>query len=328
MIRELITAFPDHLRQALEIGRSATLTPANQPIKNVLITGLGGSGIGGKIASVIAAPECPIPIAVNNNYHLPKWVNQDTLVIACSYSGNTEETIQAVEIAIEAGAQIACITTGGRIKEMADTHGWNQINVPPGMPPRQAFGFTFPQLFFLFRHYGLISDGFESHIEAVINSIDASQKEMEADAGGICDKLSGTIPFLYSAPETEGVVVRFRQQLNENSKMLACHHIFPEMNHNELVGWSRAYNNVAIVMFRNENDFARTQKRMEVCNEIFGRCTDNIIELWSKGDSDLERALYMIHFGDWITLLLAEKNNIDPFEIESINHLKNELAKV
>ena len=328
MIRKLITEFPDHLEEALKIGRSATHKPNDRTISNVLITGLGGSGIGGKIASLLVAQEANVPIFTNNTYFIPKWVGPETLVIASSFSGNTEETLAAANAALKAGAQLVCLTSGGEIKRIADENDLNQINVPGGMPPRQAFGFTFPQLFFLLRNHGIIGNAFEAQLEAAKNNIRAGQAAMIEEAQALANKLQGTVPFIYSVPGFEGVAVRFRQQLNENSKMLACHHVYPEMCHNELVGWSQQYPNVSIVLFRNESDYDRNQVRMKITRELMENCTDNINEMWGKGSSDLERSLYLIHLGDWVTLLLAEMDGNDPFAIDSIHHLKNELAKV
>ncbi len=328
MIRKLITEFPDHLETALAIGRSANLKATDRKISNVLITGLGGSGIGGKIASLLVAGEATAPIFTNNTYFIPKWVGPETLVIASSFSGNTEETLAAANAALDAGAQLVCLTSGGEIKAIADARELNQINVPGGMPPRQAFGFTFPQLFFLLRHHGIISGAFEAQLEAAVTNLRAGQQDMIAEAQALADKLRGTMPFIYTVPGFEGVAVRFRQQLNENSKMLACHHVYPEMCHNELVGWSKQYPDTSIVLFRNESDYSRNQVRMKITLELMKECTSNINEVWAKGDSDLERSLYLIHLGDWVTLLLAELDNIDPFAIDSIIHLKDELAKV
>lgn len=328
MIRTLITEFPNHLEKALEIGRSANLAAPKRPLQNVLITGLGGSGIGGKIASTLVAGEAKLPIFTNNTYSIPGWVGEGTLVIASSFSGNTEETLAAARAALDAGAELACLTSGGEIKAIADERGLNQINVPGGMPPRQAFGYTFPQLFFLLAGYGIIGEEFQQSIEAAIQNIRSNQQAMIDEAQAVAEKLRGTMPFIYSVPGYEGVAVRFRQQLNENSKMLACHHVYPEMCHNELVGWSKQYPNNSVILFRNETDYSRNQVRMKITLELMEKCTTNINHVWSKGSTELERSLYLIHLGDWITLLLAEMDDIDPFAIDSINHLKNELAKV
>src|SRR5437588_9197889 len=117
----------------------------------------------------------------------------------------------------------------------------------------------------------------------------------------VADFLYKKIPVIYAVDGYAGVATRFRQQINENSKMLCWHHVFPEMNHNELVGWTEKHEDVAVILLRNNDDYTRIQKRMEICKEIFSKYTSSIHEVWSKGNSHIEKAFYLIHFTDWIT---------------------------
>ena len=126
----------------------------------------------------------------------------------------------------------------------------------------------------------------------------------------------------------EGVAVRFRQQINENSKMLCWHHVVPEMNHNELLGWRTNTNGLAVVYFRNKSDYDRNQIRIDINKKVISKFTQNITEIWSKGDSLIENSLYHINLGDWTSLYLSEMNNVDAIEIDVIDFLKGELAKV
>jgi glucose/mannose-6-phosphate isomerase len=126
----------------------------------------------------------------------------------------------------------------------------------------------------------------------------------------------------------EGVATRFRQQINENSKMLCWHHVIPEMNHNELLGWRTNVNNLAVVFFRNKLDFKRNGMRIDINKKVLSKYTQNITEVWSKGESLIEASLYHINLGDWVSWYLSEINNVDAIEIDVINFLKNELAKV
>jgi glucose/mannose-6-phosphate isomerase len=133
---------------------------------------------------------------------------------------------------------------------------------------------------------------------------------------------------LYAVDHFEAALIRFRQQLNENSKMLCWHHIVPEMNHNELVGWRHENENLAVIWFRSEHDFDRCNQRIELNKAVIGNYTQNQMEIWSKGDSLLEAYIYFIHLGDWASLYLAEKNGFDPMEIEVINNLKSKLSEM
>ena len=324
-MRNLIESFPAQLEEALNIGNSAQLSPAKNTIQNILITGLGGSGIGGSIVADLVADECSVPIAVNKNYEIPAYVNENTLVIVSSYSGNTEETLTALSHAQEKGAEIAIITSGGKAHDIAEKNGYNCIVVPGGNPPRSMLAYSLTQQFVLLNHYGFIGDHFKDSIQGFIDGLD--QKGMEAETLDFAKKLEGTLPVIYSIDGFEGVAVRFRQQLNENAKMLCWHAVVPEMNHNELVGWANGTNQMAVVYFRNDNDFDRNQKRVEINKEIISKYTNRIHEIWSKGESNLEKALYHIHYGDWISLHLSDINQVDVMEIKVIDHLKSELSK-
>jgi glucose/mannose-6-phosphate isomerase len=294
----------------------------------VLISGLGGSGIGGTIAAEVVASESRIPIATNNGYFIPGFVDDETLFLACSYSGNTEETVSAAELAHEKGAKVVVISSGGKLKEMAETHHWDFISIPGGQPPRASFGLSFPEVLYALYEHGIISKTFEKELEAAINLLDDNETAIQQEAREVTEKLFGKIPAIYAADGFGGVATRFRQQINENSKMLCWHHVIPEMNHNELVGWRAKDDDLAVVLFRNESDYKRIQARMDINKKTFAEYTDTTVEIWSKGESDLERALYLIHIGDWISFFLGEKKGVDITEVKVIDHLKGELAKL
>ncbi len=324
----LIEDFTKHITESITISKSTELTSFSGKIENVLICGLGGSGIGGTIIAQIVAKEANCPITINKDYKIPGFVSPKTLVICCSYSGNTEESLEMLEQAEDKGASIACITSGGKLEEIAKTKGYNHIIIPGGNPPRAAFGLAFPTLFFMLNHYNVISDNYVSQFNNVIATINSEEENIVSEAKAITEKLSNKIPVIYADANYEGVAVRFRQQINENSKMLCWHHVIPEMNHNELVGWRTKNDDLAVVLFRNDDDYYRTQKRMEVNKTVFEKYTSTILEIHSKGNSQLERSLYLIHLGDWVSFFLGEKRGVDITEVDVITNLKNELAKI
>jgi len=327
-MRDLIEGFTKQISESIAISKQTNLQPTGKKIDNVLICGLGGSGIGGTIIAQIVANDVKVPITVNKDYKIPAFVNENTLVICCSYSGNTEESLEMLTQAQAKNAEIACITSGGKLKEIAEEKNYNHIIIPGGNPPRAAFGLSFPPLFFLLKNYQLISNDYESQLKSAITLLNNEEDNILDEAKVITEKLFHKIPVIYADANYEGVAVRFRQQINENSKMLCWHHVIPEMNHNELVGWRTKNEDLAVVIFRNDDDYFRTQKRMEVNKTIFQQYTSTIIEIHSKGESPLERALYLIHIGDWISFLLAKKNGVDVVEVDVITALKNELAKI
>jgi len=327
-MNDYINDFTNHLREAIEIANNSQLKTNTKEIRNVLICGLGGSGIGGTIVSDIVSPKAKIPIAATKDYSIPNFVNEHTLVIANSYSGNTEETLYALEKCQAKGAEIAVITSGGKLKTIAEENNYNKIIIPGDQPPRAMFGYAFTELFFMLNHYGIIDDSFKSDFVKAIDLLDAEKSEIQNKAMELAKKMYKQTPVIYVANGFEGVAVRFRQQINENSKMLCWHHVVPEMNHNELLGWRTNVDNLAVVYFRNKSDYERNQIRMDINKKVISEYTDNISEVWSMGDSIIENSLYHINLGDWVSWYLSEMNNVDAIEIDVINFLKGELAKV
>ncbi len=327
-MKELIEGFTQHLTESISISSASKLSTFNGKIDNVLICGLGGSGIGGTIIAQVVANNANCPITINKDYSIPAFVGANTLVICCSYSGNTEESLEMLAAAEQKNAIIACVTSGGKLAEIAKSKNYNHIIIPGGHPPRAAFGLAFPTLFCLLSHYKIITEDYTSQFNAAIKNINAAEQNIINEAQKIAAILLNKTPVIYADANYEGVAVRFRQQINENSKKLCWHHVIPEMNHNELVGWTEKNENLAVVLFRNEDDYYRTQKRMEVNKTVFSKYTSTIIEIHSKGNSRLERALYLVHIGDWISYLIAEKKGIDVTEVDVITNLKNELSKI
>lgn len=327
-MHDLIRDFPAHLREAISIGRNARLGAPEAGYSNVVITGLGGSGIGGRIVAQLAEAEAPCPISVYSNYYLPAYVGEGSLVIACSYSGNTEETLAAMQQAIDSGARVACITSGGAMLETAKAKGLDHIVIPGGNPPRTMLAYSLTQQFFLLKHFGLIKFDFESSLAKAAEALQADQETIKADAKELADMLFGKRAVIYSEAATEAVSIRFRQQLNENSKELCWHHAIPEMNHNELVGWAGGDEHVAVVLFRHKDDHARSQMRMEINKEVFAKHTPHIHEVWGQGADRLQQQLYLVHLGDWASWHLAERKGVDATEIGVINMLKGKLAEL
>jgi len=325
---QLIAGFTKQLTESLEIGRNAQLSANENEIKNVVVSGLGGSGIGANLVSEIIADQIKIPFSVNKDYHLPNYVDKNTLLIISSYSGNTEETLQALDSGIQKNAQIVCVSSGGKVIEIAQQQGLGQIIIPGGMPPRSCLGYSFVQQLFILDQYGLIDNFYQPALEDAIKLLEEEEDNIKLLANDIAGKLANKIPIIYVACNMESIAVRFRQQVNENSKMLAWHHAIPEMNHNELVGWRKESDDIAVVFFRNEDDYIRIQQRIEINKEIIRKYTTNITEIYSKGNSFIEQAMYLIHVGDWISYYLAANRNMDAVEVEVIDFLKGELAKL
>jgi glucose/mannose-6-phosphate isomerase len=327
-MEKLVAEYTNQLTEALDIARNSHFKFSHKEIKNVLICGVGGSGIGGVVVSNIISKNASVPIITNNDYAIPSFVNEHTLVIISSYSGNTEETLTALSQIMSKGAEVACITSGGKVKEIADKEGYNYILLPGGNPPRACFTYSFVAQNAIFEKYGLITSGWEKEVEEAIQIIESGLTDIQSEAGKIAKNILGSIPAVYTAQEYSGIGKRFCQQLQENSKALCWSNTFPEMNHNEIVGWSKKYENISVIFLEFKETFYRTVRRMEFTKERITKYAHSINTVKSKGNSERAQVLYMVCITDWISVYLAQEKNVDPIAIEAIDALKAELSQL
>jgi glucose/mannose-6-phosphate isomerase len=325
-MKQLVLNFPQQLSEALKIGQSYTFQTPKKEFNNILLTGLGGSGIGGTVVQNFVSEKMSVPFIVNKDYFLPGFVNEKTLVIVSSYSGNTEETISAMQQAMKAKATVVCISSGGKIGDIAKKNNFDCIPLPGGMPPRSCLGYSMVQVLYVLHHFGYIKNDFEKSINAAIKTMIADEKNTQKEAKAIAKKLVGKTPIIYAASDFESVAVRFRQQINENSKMLAWHHVVPEMNHNEIVGWRDKDKSRVAIFIRNESDYKRTQLRMDINQTVIKKYSSSL-EIWSKGKTFFEKVFSVVHLTDWVTVFLADLHGVDVTEVNVIDMLKGELAK-
>ncbi len=326
-MKQLIEGFTNQLKEALIIGQNYRFISVKKDFSNVVLTGLGGSGIGGSIVQNYVFDKMKVPFIVNKDYFLPSFVNKDSLVIVSSYSGNTEETLAALKTAIKAKATVVCITSGGEIAKLATKKKIDCILMPAGMPPRSCIGYSMVQVLTTLAYFGFIKNDFVTNIKSSIKLLNNEEKDIRKKAKAIAQKVSGKLPVIYTASDYEGLAIRVRQQINENGKMLAWHGAIPEMNHNELVGWRDKDANKVVLLLRNETDYERVQTRMEINKKIIKKYTPNIIEIYSKGKSYWERVFYFIHLTDWLSVDLADLHHVDASEVKVIDFLKGSLAK-
>ena len=329
MMDQLISNFTNQLMEALEIAEQAQIRKSAFPILNVYVAGLGGSGIGGNFTAEFIRDECHVPFCVGKGYSVPAYVNKNTLAIISSYSGNTEETLHSFKQIRERGAKIVVVSSGGELVEIAQKEKYDYVKLPNNWAsPRACLGFSLVQQLGILHKLDLISN---QSLKKVDNSVQLLRHEMEfiqIEAKSVAEQLNGKIPIIYITDRMESVALRLRQQINENSKALCWHNVFPEMNHNELVGWRNKDENLAVLYLRNDDDFLRNEVRMDISQDIIDQYTNTVISVFSKGESLIERALYLVHFGDWISWYLSQLRGMDAMEINVIDRLKSELAKV
>lgn len=324
---EYVSEFTDQLNEALRIAAKFSHAPLTN-VNQVLICGLGGSGIGATILQQLTAGDCRVPITISKDYGIPAHVNQHTLVIGCSYSGNTEETLEALEAAASRGATIAAITSGGKLKALAEKRHWPHTVIPAGIPPRAALAYSLVQLYALFTAFGFIPNTYATEVGEAIALIETHGVALRQEAHALAAKVGHRIPVIYAAAEFEGVGTRWRQQINENAKTLGWTMPYPEMTHNELVGWRTPSDQLAVIFLKTDGDHPRTQVRMRLTEQVYAKYTECIATVKSRGSSKLSRALYLNYIGDWFSVYLADIKKFDAVEVEVIDWLKGELAAI
>jgi len=326
-MKELIASINSQITEAIQIGESANFNPTSKEINKILLCGLGGSGIGGAIISQLLKKELKVPFVCVNDYNVPAFVDEQTLIIASSYSGNTEETIAAVHEGMVKNAEICVITSGGTLLDLARSNNWNHAVVPGGEQPRAMLAYSLIQQVYLLYKYNLTTDKHVKDLSSVTALIDKYENEIQTEAKKLAEKLHRSMPVIYADSSFGGVATRVKQQINENVKELCWDHVLPEMTHNELVGWAGGKSNIAPVYLATDYDHERTTYRWNISKEVISKYTKNINEIHAKGDSQIAQIFYLIHLTDWLSWFMSDLKKVDATEVDVIHHLKTEMGK-
>ncbi len=339
---EILKNFPMQVKEAIEIGKDAAGFNSKPVSNEYLILGMGGSAIGGDLlASFCSATPWAnhLLIRTNRGYSVPASINENTNVIASSYSGNTEETISAFEDARKYTDRIICITTGGKLEELALKYGYPVIKVPGGLQPRCALGYSFvPMLYLLQKSSAFKTD---SNIQFCMNEL-LDLLFIKADAytdleNGrnvafqLAEKLYNSVPVIYSPAERlDSVNLRWRCQIQENAKQLAFGNLLPEMNHNEINSWSYPEDlttRFSVIFMRDPYDHPRVKIRFNALHSLIESSVKHVIEIKGDGENLLTRMFDLIYLGDWVSYFMAILNGVDPTPIPLISKLKNQLTQ-
>ncbi|MEZ4909103.1 MAG: bifunctional phosphoglucose/phosphomannose isomerase [Saprospiraceae bacterium] len=325
-MENLIYKFMQQMEEAMILAENSKIQ--NFQANKVFITGMGGSGIAGKFSAEIMQKYGNIPVFVSNTYDIPSWIDEQTLCLVSSYSGNTEETLSCFEKLLNTNAKIIAITSGGKLLQEAKRLNIENLVVPGDWPaPRACIGYSLIyQLFILFK-LNLLNLELPREISLSIDFLLKNCGEIQSEAKKIATLLGNKTPLIYSDQTFEPLAVRFRQQINENSKMLAFSSVFPEMNHNEIAAWVNDYSSFSCIFIKSDLYSPQVLKRMEVSKEIMIKHTDTIIDINSKGYTFLQQLFYLIHLTDWISFYMAEQNDVDAMDISNIDFLKSRLQK-
>ena len=331
-----IADFPSQVEEAVEIGHQARLRSLKGPFSSIVMTGMGGSAIGGDLLRSYVSQELSVPCQVNRSYALPAFVNKSTLVVVSSYSGNTEETLAAYKAAREKGAKILCLTTGGEVLRLAELSGNPVIKVVPGLQPRAALGYSFFPLLLALTRTGILRNQDKNIRETIdllwrLSRRHSNYQNKANKAVRIARTLHGRLPIIYSAAEhLDAVNVRWRGQISENAKQLAYGHVLPEMNHNEIVGWEvdrTLMKKTAVLFLKDKGVHGRVRLREEITRSIVRRHAGKVLEVSSEGSSLLARMFSLVYLGDWVSYYLAILNKRNPTPVKVIEYLKGELSK-
>lgn len=328
-MEKMITEFPNQLREGISIVKHTDFTDIQRDnIKNIVIAGLGGSGIGGDFAKALTRSSSTVPIEVTKGYDIPHYVNKNTLVICNSYSGNTEETLTVYHAAMENDAHIICVSSGGKLLDLARENKQTYVKLPATYAsPRACLGFSVIAQMGILQAMGMCDKTWQDDFLKLADNLEQHQKNIQNKAMEIADAMNGKQIVVYTEDSMEPLALRWRQQINENSKSLCLHHVIPEMNHNELVGW-RDNLDIAVIFLRSTYNAPRNAVRMDINKKIIKEYATSVMEIQGQGESFIEHLFYLVNIGDWVSYYLAELKGRDVVEVKVIDYLKSELAKI
>jgi glucose/mannose-6-phosphate isomerase len=328
--------FPVQCEQAVQIARKYPIDGKRyDSIEQVMVCGMGGSAAGGDLLKSYLHREAKIPIEVNRNYLLPRYVGKKTLVFAISYSGNTEETLSAYEDALSRSAKIIAITSGGKLKELCHKDGIDVIEIMGGMPPRATFGYLFFPTLILLERLGLIGSKEEDIRETIENLRDLckqySPQSKANSAKEISERIKGNLLLIYAPEHLAACAVRWKNQFNENSKNVAFFSLLPEMNHNEIEVWASSNEftkKFYLIFLRDSAENERIKQRISITEGILKDKVAGIQHVVSCGKSLLSRLHSLVYLGDWVSTYLALTNSVDPIPTPMISLLKTKLSQL
>jgi glucose/mannose-6-phosphate isomerase len=332
-----LARFPKQIKEALTIAEAVQRFNFLK-IDSVVVAGMGGSAISGDILLSLFRDKLDVPLIVNRDYDLPKWVNKDTLVLCISYSGNTDETLSSFKLAYQKKCKIICISMGGKLQDLAEKRGIPFVKIPAGIQPRAATAYLlFPSIIFL-KKIGLLKSAIETDIEETLavttDFVTLNRKEIPEEnnlAKQLAKKIFHTIPQIYGWRIYTPIALRWRHQLNENSKIIARSDIVPECNHNDIVGWSGnpdVSKQFSCILFRDtDEETIDMTTRLNFMRDLFHNTAAHVLEVSPKGKSQLAKMMYLMCLGDFTSCYLAVLRGIDPSPVDIITELKKRLAE-
>jgi len=330
--------FAEQCREAWAIGRTVRGLPDAAGVENVVVIGMGGSGISGEVVQALVEPRLGVPWRTIKGYGpLPEWIGRNTLTFVVSYSGDTEETLAAFEETHNRGARAVAVSSGGRLADLASSYGVAHVKIPGGMQPRASLGFLTMPVLAVLVEIGMVPDC-SNDVDEAVEMLGGLSKSCARDVPverntvkQLAISLAGRVPLIYGGSGlAEVAAYRFKCDLNEYAKMPAFSHFFPEMNHNELEAYgaqnSPAGEQFVVVLLRDSGDHERVALRLDITKKLIEKSMTEVIELHSQGAHALSRLLSLVLVNQLAAIYAGLSNGIDPGPVPFIAKLKKELA--
>ncbi len=337
-MRKLLYEFPHQIDVIVRLMANFQLPSDYKEAKNIVVCGLGGSSVGGDLLKNLLRDKMRLPLMINRSYTLPIWVDENSLIICVSYSGNTEETLSVYAAGKKCRGKMVVISSGGKLTELSKKDGFPLFMVPEtGIPPRAALGYLFlPQLFIIKKlEFADIQDSELIEASEVLKKlreeIDTTVPKEKNVAKKLAEEIRQSVPLIYATSDfLEGVGVRWKTQINENSKNPVYTEFFSELDHNEIMGWEGAdelTKRFSVILLRDKSESERMRKRIDITSSLIRGKAKKVLEVSSKGEGLLSRILSLIYIGDYVSFYLAMLNGIEPTEVKSISTLKRRMAE-
>ena len=332
---DLAAALPEQVRAAARLVDHVDAgLPDHDDIENVVVLGMGGSGIAGDIVAAVAAPFMSVPVVVAKGYEAPSFVGAGTLCFAVSYSGSTEETVEAAQAAAEAGARLVVLSTGGELAALASSTGAPHILLPDIPMPRAGVGAVSIPVLGVLERVGLFP-GAGNYIAEAVAQLERRRDALIKDGSSaqrLAQEIGRTIPVIYGGDALGAVAAyRFKCQVNENAKAPAFAGVVPEMCHNEICGWGQhgdvSRQVVSVVRFRHDFEHPQVSRRFELTSDIIDEVVHTIVDVTAAGDGALAQLFDLIIQGDFTSLYMAVEAGVDPGPIPVLLDLKEALAR-
>jgi glucose/mannose-6-phosphate isomerase len=328
-------ALPEQVEAAVSAARGVTDLPGHDRVENVVVLGMGGSGIAGDVLVAVAAPFMPVPVTVVKGYEPPDYVGTGSLVFAMSFSGNTEETLEAAAGAYEAGASLIVVAGGGALVRLAAEWDVPVVPVPTSIPqPRAALGAMAIPPLVLLEEIGLFPGALQ-WVDQAVDQLRVLRDELvrpENRAEDLARRIGRTIPLVHSSGDLgAAAALRWKAQINENAKCPAFYNVYPELCHNEVAGWGQhgdaTRQLISLVNLRHDAEHPQVSRRFDLVVEVLREVVADVIEVRAAGEGDLAQLLDLALLGDFVSLHLAGNEGIDPGPIPVLDEIKLQLTQ-